>query len=334
MIRWVGLGLLLGVSPILAADRVSPALMAEIKRLSSDIAQLAGEFNRESTVVVPSRPVAVPTINRSTYGYKLVRKVGDFGSIRYHFNGPAGVAVDARSILVADRGNGRVIKLDHSLTQWDEIRIRDEADYALDSPTGVAVAGSTIWVADTHNNRLVRFGYDGNYGSQLGKLGIGSGEFDSPVAVLQTRRNELFVVDQRNHRVQRLAVDGSFIAEFGAMGGDNQLRRPVDIDIVQDTWLVVADAGANAIVMVDLDGRWIRTITGPMGSVAGVGVDEQGMIYCADTVNNTVWIFAIDGRCVGQWDTPSPTDVAIWGDLLIVSDSIHNAIRTYRRTPL
>src|ERR1700753_136081 len=95
-----------------------------------------------------------------------------------HFNGPAGIAVDAVNghVLVADAGNDRVQVLDSaSLSVVATIGVAgvNGTDNAhLSSPLGVAYDASTnkIYVADAGNDRIQI--YDGKSLAVLATLGV------------------------------------------------------------------------------------------------------------------------------------------------------------------
>ena len=93
------------------------------------------------------------------------------------FNAPAGLAVDPRgAVYVADRGNGRVLRMWGDGTFLSEIGgPLDMGGVGLNAPGAVAVdpASGNSYVADTNHNRVLVFAPDGTL---LAKWGAGEGD--------------------------------------------------------------------------------------------------------------------------------------------------------------
>ena len=129
---------------------------------------------------------------------------------------------------------------------------------------------------------------------------------------------------------------------------------------LRDGKLYVCDTGAAAIEILDLQKRQLRyfspTREGQLRTPVNIAVDHDGTRYVADTGRGQVVIFAADDRYLGAIgekvlgaskahskeqlpasapkpegavDEMKPTDVAIAGDRLYVSDLKNHCVRVY-----
>jgi sugar lactone lactonase YvrE len=182
------------------------------------------------------------------------------------FNGPVGVAVDARgNVFVADTYNDRV----RVVTTAGEVRTvagGERPGYAdgpatggalLDTPCGVAVLpNGEVVVADTGNERLRRLTPDG----QLTTLAFSATErpdarLGSPVGLAATHDNFLYVTEQRHGRVWQIAPDGRAQVVAGVGSGFEEgdghaaarFNQPAGLAVGRGGELYVAD-GANYLV--------------------------------------------------------------------------------------
>jgi len=204
------------------------------------------------------------------------------------------------------------------------------------SPSGLAFdrGNDLLYVADTDNDRIQIFDVDGNcsgsdevandvcFVDEFGTSGNGEGEFDSPTAmVLDTGSDLLYIVDSGNDRIQIIDVDGNcgsdeladdvcFVDEFGTKGNDE----------------------------------------GEFDSPSGIALDTStNYLYVADTKNNRIQIFDVDGNCSGsdevandvcfvdefggsgngkgEFDLPSGLALHTDNDMLYVADTDNNQIQ-------
>lgn len=165
------------------------------------------------------------------------------------FNGPIGVAVDARgNVFVADTYNDRIrmISPDGQVSTVAGAGI-------FDTPCGViTTADGTLIVADTGNDRLQKITTDGNVSTF--PVSINGEDVSNPVGLALTHDNYLYVTELDRSRVIQVAPDGSthIIAGRGpgfANGSDSaRFNQPAGIAIdPHSAALYVAD-GANFLV--------------------------------------------------------------------------------------
>jgi DNA-binding beta-propeller fold protein YncE len=141
----------------------------------------------------------------------------------------------------------------------------------------------------------------------------------------------------------------------------DQLDMPSHLAVAPDGHLIVANTGAHTIVKVDPDSGQVSVIAGTpnvsgnadgkgteakFNAPMGVAVDQQGVIYVADTYNDRIRTIEHDGvvktlagSTMGTADGQgvnaqfnTPCGIALWGkDGLLVADSGSGTVRIVRR---
>jgi len=164
----------------------------------------------------------------------------------------------------------------------------------FNAPSDVVVApNGDIFVADGHgdktNARIMKFDRNGKFIKTWGKEGKGQGEFDVPHGLAMDSAGRVFVADRANSRIQIFDQDGNFIAEW------KQFGRPSGIWIDKNDTLYVADSQSDAKVNPGFkqgirigsakDGKVTAFIEESklLGSLEGVGADDEGNVYAGYT---------------------------------------------------
>ncbi|MDH3283906.1 MAG: hypothetical protein OEQ13_04135 [Acidobacteriota bacterium] len=136
-------------------------------------------------------------------------------------------------------------------------------------------------------------------------------------------------------------IPGSRRGFVGRLTGSSPLRsllRPHGV-AVRDGIIYVADAGLATVVKIDLVAKTFEQAvdpsTSPLAGPLGLTVSEDGVIYVADGVLRHVKAFsAEDGRFLRAFGEPEeirPTDVAVVGDRLFVTDAQDHEIEVFDR---
>jgi len=214
-----------------------------------------GQFNRPSGVAVDSGG----SIYVADTGNNRVQKFNGaciflykfFGDPDQKFYAPAGVAVDAERIYVADSGDwnasNNLIQVFDTTYVYLQFKIGGygSGDGQLYLPYGVA-ADSTgkIYVADTYNCRIQVFDSSGNFLFKFGEQGIKDGQFRAPSGVAVGSTGQIYVSDTQNSRIQVFDSNGDFLYKFGTSGsGDGQFSIPNGIAVDSIGKIYVVDTG-------------------------------------------------------------------------------------------
>jgi DNA-binding beta-propeller fold protein YncE len=210
----------------------------------------------------------------------------------------------------------------------------------VDSKNRVYVADSfvsAVFVFDLEKKetKLLRNGAEGKFGTIIG-LTVDSAD-------------RLFVVDALLHRVAVFSPDWKLETYFG----DDHLEHAGGVAIDEENRFVyVVDTGAQRVVVFDADSfKFLRYIGGPPKSVgdedagvlskpSNVAVDNEGIVYVSDTMNNRIQIFDADGKFIsmfgkagdGPGDFARPKGIAIDPDNHVwVADAFTNRVQIFDR---
>jgi DNA-binding beta-propeller fold protein YncE len=233
------------------------------------------------------------------------------------FRWPSGVAVDGGgNVIVADNHNHRIRKITphgrvSTLAGTGEWGHRDgEGTIAqFNWPRGVAVdRGGNVIVTDMFNHRIRKITQQGHVSTLAGtgSEGYQDGEgtiaqFDYPMGVAVDGDGNVIVTDEETYGIRKITPQGhvSTLASTGKTGHRDRVLR----------WGIAVDGGGNVIVT---DNHRIHKITprGHVSSLAGTGetgllgrdqlasahsnqasgvaLDENGIIFAADTRNHCI----------------------------------------------
>jgi DNA-binding beta-propeller fold protein YncE len=175
-------------------------------------------------------------------------------------------------------------------------------------PRGIAVdAQKNIYVADTSNSRIQKFDQDGKFLFAFGSGGPPESKLDQPngIAVVD---GFIYIVDASNHKLFRFKADGSFDKLW--RGPDPSFYGPRDIAVGPGGIIYIVDQGRTRIVRFDPKAETF-TSWGTSGNADGQFSDPTGigmapnMVIVADTGNNRIQEFTLEGTFIRQWDVPA-----------------------------
>lgn len=236
------------------------------------------------------------------------------GSLIGQFRSPEAVtaSVDGQTIYVADTGNNRVqVSTDAGVT-WAVIATLGSAPNQVRSPSGIALdTEGHLYVGDTGNNRVVRYtSGDPLQATILASLGSGPGQVRTPHGLAVDPNFRLFITDFGNKRILRL--------------------DEANVETLVNQAVTVATSGSAP-----------NQVNAPQG----VGTDNLGNLYVADTGNSRLLVFpggipgpatvlATQGGALGQVRSLEGVTVTafLMGDLaggsaLIVGDTLNHRVQ-------
>jgi len=223
------------------------------------------------------------------------------------FNGPIGVAVDARgNIYVADSYNDR-IRLITPNGQVSTVAGKGTPGYSdgdrntalFDTPSGIVVASdNSLIVADTGNDRLRKISGDGNVTT------LPATDISSPVGLVITHDNFLYVTELDRSRVVQIAPDGTS-REIAAEAGFN---HPTGIAIAPGAdgppKLYVADSGNYLVRKLDpAPAATAATPIDPRPKLTNETLRENALLWPIDPQQSPHEVVATMGEVRGSFDS-------------------------------
>jgi hypothetical protein len=155
-----------------------------------------------------------------------------------------------------------------------------------------------------------------------------------------SRNDVLYVPDRQRGTVHVLDPNGQFIRDIGTpsvKGG--YCSEPVACALVDDTTLVIADAGSNRIHLVTTSGGWIAS-TGWKGAGAGefdepaaVAIGPGHLIFVLEKENHRVQVFDDSLKLRGEFGSDRllhPLDLAVEGNTVYVVNTGMSQVECYR----
>lgn len=241
------------------------------------------------------------------------------------FNDPRAMVVDSSgNVYVADKNNNCIRKITPQgvVTTFAGSNAAGYADGTgsaaqFNKPFGLAIdKDSNLYVSDQGNNRIRKITPQGVVTTIVGSgtaglmnaAGTGA-QFNGPCAIALDSNGNLYVADTMNHCIRKISsqgivttVAGSGVAGYiDSTGTAAQFNKPVGIVVDNAGIIYVSDAGNNIIRKITQQGV-VTTLAGTTvgGCVDGAGitaqfnapflitVDNQGILYVADKLNNRI----------------------------------------------
>jgi len=172
-------------------------------------------------------------------------------------------------------------------------------------PRGIALdKDGNRYIADTDNARIQKFDPTGRF---IMRFVTGKEEMLQPHGVAVDSLGYIYVTESFRHRLLKFNPDGTYLKEY--TGPEVGFYGPRDISVGANGKLYIVDQGRTRIVIFDPTNEQFTSF-GTAGSGPGqladpTGIDVAGnSIYVADTGNNRVQVFDIDGRFIREWPVP------------------------------
>jgi len=188
----------------------------------------------------------------------------------------------------------------------------------FDHPTGVVVdTQGNLYVADCNNNRIRKIVLEtGEVTTFCGNGQIGfvdkkgsCAQFSSPHGICVDSHDNLYVADTYNHSLRKISPTGVVTTLAGGtkegykdgMGSQALFSYPHNVCVDDGDYVYVTDTGNSRIRRISPDGI-VTTVAGngkldlssgygeeaAFAEPLGICVDANGILYVADTKNNSI----------------------------------------------
>jgi len=205
-------------------------------------------------------------------------------------------------------------------------------------PAGLAVGkDDLLYIADAGNHRVQMLAMNGQPRGAFGSRGSGPGQFVLPAAIAVAADGAVYVADAAG-RLQAFSAEGRFVRAWDG------LRSPRGIAVTADR-IYVSEADLHRIRVFPREGEG-DTVLGGLGSdpgrfqsPAGVAVDEDGLLFVADSGNHRIQKLDAAGKPLAQWGAwggqagllSYPSGLACVGGRVYVADSCNHRIQVFDR---
>ena len=204
-----------------------------------------------------------------------------------------GVAFDLEgNIWVADHDNNEVVKLSIDGNLPQTLRYASSRSGGFNYPTGVSVSTEgLIYICDYGNHRVTVHDEEGKFLFSFGSKGSGPGCFDYPRDVTFGSDGLVYVTDVNNKRVSVWSKEGTFERDFKTK------YIPTCIAATSDDHLLITSFSTNTVMVYTLEGQLVHEFGGKGSGLGrfdgprGICVDDDGLVYVADSRNKRVQVF-------------------------------------------
>ena len=204
-----------------------------------------------------------------------------------------GVAFDLKgSVWVTDYSNNKVLKLSQDGRLLRTIRHAGSESDRVSYPTGVAVnLEGLIYICDRGHHRVAVHDEEGKFLFAFGLKRSGSECFDSPRDIAFDSDGLVYVSDNGNKRVAVWSKESTLKIIF------TPKYAPTCMAATSDNHLLITSFLSNIVMVYTLEGKLVREFGGEgshpgrFNGPDGICVDDNGVVYVADSKNKRVQVF-------------------------------------------
>ena len=278
-------------------------------------------------------------------------------------NGAGMCAVDASgNVYVSSDSPDQIQKFSSTgspITQWGS---HGSGNGQFWAPEGLAVDQlGYVYVADKYNYRVQKFSGSGAYVTQWGSQGSGSGQFNGGnMSVAVDAAGNVYVTDSSTDVIQEFSGSGAFTTSWGGAGaGPGQFMGMTVVAIDPSGTVYIADSaslrvekfGCGGAVQSITPSRTITVTPSPTPAVVynyarqwatmGAGNNQLsnpsgiavsgGEVFVADTNNNRVMVFDLNGNYLSQFtsDFNLPTQIEVSGGYVYIADRDNQQVKKF-----
>ena len=169
------------------------------------------------------------------------------------------------------------------------------------------------------------------------RKGKEKGQFETALGLAIDEKNkQIYICDHKNMRIQLLTLEGEFLKEIGK----DELKRPWGI-VVTDKHILVTDIWHCYLIQYDKQTHVIINKVGGFGMEegqliwpGGLGIDTNGDIYVADTLNHRITVYNEELKfkvCFGKDKLKLPKDIKFTTEEVLVLDHSPNCVHFMSR---
>ena len=220
---------------------------------------------------------------------------------------------------------GRVFDYSHCMGMYatSGIGFLVPMDFALGSNNTMYVLNRGV---DEITLRISKCTLNHEYIADIGRFGMGDGQFVWPMAIALDSDENIYVSDENQNRITVMDKDGQFLNKWGESGSDEgQLKGPAGLVVGSDNNVLVVDSQNHRVQKFTKDGVYVSgwgaegSNPGQFNKPWGICTDGEGNVYVADWKNDRVQKFSADGKYLLEFGETSqgvgtlnrPTSVAV-----------------------
>jgi len=252
---------------------------------------------------------------------------------------PEGIACNKSSIMVADTGNGRLVRynlVNDELKDGTEIRT-EKVSYPLRMR---GTAKGEVLVLDGKTRKIHRVGADGSFVATLEPIGVPQPDEVVPRSMAVDAKDNVYLLDVLGERVLLLDPAGNYLRHIAFPKGYGFMS---DVAVDQRGSVYVLDTlNAQVLKAAANETKFSVMATGLQEHLyfaVSIGIDSQGRVYILDQNDSGLVVLGPDGTFLGRylaqgWSTGSlfyPAQACLTEDgNLIVADRNNSRVQIFK----
>ena len=196
------------------------------------------------------------------------------------------------NVWVTDYDSNEVIKLSQDGRLLQTIHHASSESDHFRRPRGVSVSPEgLIYICDQGNDRVTVHDVEGEFLFAFGSKGRGPGCFDTPHDIAFGSNDLTYVSDVGNRTVSVWSKEGTFKRHF------QPKYLPTCIAATSDNHLLITSNDSHIVMVYTVEGVLVHEFGGKgshpgrFSGPWGICVDDNGVVYVADSMNKRVQVF-------------------------------------------